>query len=172
VASRVVRSMGLSAASSAETMRTPGGGFRLEKENEVGPSMPLYPRSSLVVPDENAAGAAIKQAQNGIETSTYHTTDVRDYVDTWYAGHLSPEFTRHSAGDKPVPEVFSNAGLDDDVISFVAERDQMIRVVALTSDSGGTMISLIRLNKSTQGADASPAVAAPQPAPAQPDATQ
>ena len=70
LASRVVRSMGLSASSARDTVRTPGGNFRMEKETDVGPGLPLYPRSSLVVPDEDAAAAAIKQAQNGIQTST------------------------------------------------------------------------------------------------------
>ncbi|MGC1312193.1 MAG: hypothetical protein WA857_08105, partial [Candidatus Acidiferrum sp.] len=67
VASRVVRSMGLTAASAKDTIHTPGGSFRLEKETEVGPGLPLYPRSALVVPDEDEAGAAIKQAQHGVE---------------------------------------------------------------------------------------------------------
>ena len=132
LASRVVRSMGLSAASAKDTVRTPGGSFRLEKENEVGPGLPVYPRSSLVVPDDDAAAAAIKQAQNGIQTSTYHTTDTRDFVDEWYSKHLSPEFTRRDAGHKPVPAIFNDARVSDSDIAFVAEREQMVRIVALS----------------------------------------
>jgi hypothetical protein len=148
VANRVIRSMGLSAASSRETIRTPGGSFRLEKENEIGPGLPAYPRSSLVVPDDNAAAAAIKQAQNGIDIATYHTTDTRDFVDSWYSKHLSPEFTRHDAGERPVPAIFNDARVSDSDIAFVAERDQMVRIVALSLDSGGTKISFIRFTKS------------------------
>jgi hypothetical protein len=149
VASRVVRSMGLSAASAKDTVRTPEGSFRLEKEAEVGPGLPVYPRSSLVVPDDDASAAAIKQAQNGIETSTYHTTDTRDFVDSWYTKHLSPEFTRRDAGDKPVPVIFSDTRVSDNDIAFVAEREQLVRIVALSLDSGGTKISLIRFSKSS-----------------------
>jgi hypothetical protein len=149
VASRVVRSMGLSAASAKDTVRTPGGSFRLEKETEVGPGLPVYPRSSLVVPDDDASAAAIKQAQNGIETSTYHTTDTRDFVDSWYTKHLSLEFTRRDAGEKPVPVIFSDTRVSDNDIAFVAERAQMVRIVALSLDSGGTKISLIRFSKSS-----------------------
>jgi len=149
LASRVVRSMGLSAASAKDTVRTPGGSFRLEKETEVGPGLPVYPRSSLVVPDDDASLAAIKQARNGIETSTYHTGDTRDFVDSWYSKHLSPEFTRRDAGDKPVPAIFSDARVSDNDIAFVAEREQMVRIVALSLDSGGTKISLIRFSKSS-----------------------
>jgi hypothetical protein len=155
VASRVVRSMGLSAASAKDTVRTPGGSFRLERETEVGPGLPVYPRSSLIVPDDEAVGAAIKQAQSGVETSMYHTTDTRDFVDSWYTKHLSPEFTRRDAGDKPVPAIFNDARVSDNDIAFVAEREQMVRIVALSLDSGGTKISLIRFSK-----------ASPSPAPA------
>jgi len=165
IASRVVRSMGLAAANARETVRTPGGSFRLERETEVGPGLPVYPRSSLVVPDDSSAASAIKQAQNGIETSTYHTTDTREFVDEWYSKHLSPEFTRRDAGDKPVPAIFSEASVSDNDIAFVAEREKMVRVVALSLDSGGTKISLIRFSRTSP-------TSVQTPAPAQPDSTQ
>jgi hypothetical protein len=154
VASRVVRSLGLSAVSAKDTVRTPGGGFRMEKETEVGPALPVYPRSSLVVPDDDAAAAAIRQAQSGIETSTYHTTDTRDFVDEWYGKHLSPEFTRREAGAKSGSAIFRDTHLSDNDIAFVAEREQMVRIVALSLDSGGTKISLIRFKKSSSAASA------------------
>ena len=114
--------------------------------------------------------AAVQQAQSGIETVTYHTTDVRDYVDEWYTKHLSPEFTRHNEGDKLAPEIFGDARVSDSDVTFVAERDQMVRIVALSLDSGGTKISLIRLKKSAAAPDGAPAEA--QPAPNQPTTTQ
>lgn len=165
VASRVVRSMGLAATTAKDTIHTPGGTFRLEKENEVGPGLPIYPRAALVVPDEDDAAAAIKQTQNGIEKSLYHTTDMRDYVDTWYKEHLSPEYTRHDPGDKPSPELLGGATVTDDDVCFVAERNQKIRIVLLSLDTGGTKISLIRYDKPGPGEDSAPA--ADQPAPAQ-----
>jgi hypothetical protein len=157
VASRVVRSMGLSAASARDTVRTPGGSFRLEKETEVGPGLPVYPRSSLIVPDDAAAAAAVKEAQSGIETSTYHTTDTRDFVDEWYSKHLSPEFTRRDPGDRPASVIFSDTRVSDSDIAFAAEREQMVRIVALSLDSGGTKISLIRFSKSSPAPEQAPA---------------
>jgi hypothetical protein len=157
VASRVVRSMGLTAANAMNTVRTSKGSFRLEKEGQVGPGLPVYPRSSLVVPDDSNAALAVKQAQNGIETSTYHTTDTRDFVDEWYGKHLSPEFTRRDAGDKTMPAIFSDARVSDTDIAFVAQRDQTVGIVALSPDSGGTKISLIRLSKSSLAPEQSPA---------------
>jgi len=158
VASRVVGSMGLSAASAKDTVRTPGGSFRLEKETEIGPGLPVYPRSALIVPDDAAAAAAVKQAQSGIEASTYHTNDTRDFVDEWYSKHLSPEFTRRDAGKMSVPAIFSAVRVSDNDIAFVAQREQMVRIVALSVDSVGTRISLIRFSESSPTSTESPAV--------------
>jgi hypothetical protein len=165
VASRVIRSMGLTAANAMNTVRTPGGSLRLEKEGEMGPGLPVYPRSSLVLPDDSTSATAVKQARNGIETSMYHTTDTRDFVDEWYGKHLSPEFTRRDAGDKPVPTIFSDVRVSDNDIAFVAERGQTVGIVALSLDSGGTKISLIRFSKSSPDAVEAPNAAQPSPGP-------
>lgn len=155
IASRVVRSMGLASASVKDTVRTPGGSFRVEKDTLAGPGLPVYPRASLVVPGENSTETAMKEAQNGIETSTYHTTDSREFVDSWYAKHLSPDFARHDAGENPQAAIFRDARVSEGDVAFVAERNQKVRIVALSLDSGGTKISLIRFDK-----------AEPTPAPA------
>jgi hypothetical protein len=156
VASRVIRSMGLTAANAMNTVRTRGGSLRLEKEGEMGAGLPVYPRSSLIVPDDSTAATAVKQARNGIETSTYHTTDTRDFVDEWYGKHLSPAFTRRDGGDKPMPAIFSDAQVSDSDIAFVAERGQTVGIVALSLDSGGTRISLIRYSKPSTASDQTP----------------
>jgi hypothetical protein len=151
VASRTFRSMGLSAVSSQAGIRTPNGTFRVEQQTEVGPGMPISPRSSLIVPDDRAAVAAAQQAQAGIETSTYHTSDTRDFVDGWYSKHLSPQFTRHEAGDKTASAIYSDVHISEDDIAFVAEREKIVRIVSLSLDSGGTKILLIRFSKSSSG---------------------
>lgn len=167
VASRTFRSMGLSAASAQAGIRTPTGTLRVEQQGEVGPGLPIYPRSSLIVPDDRAAVAAGRQAQSGIETSTYHTSDTRDFVDSWYAKHLSSEFTRHEPGDTSASAVYTNLYAPDKDIAFVAERENMARIVALSLDSGGTKILLIRLSKqssaSVPAAPSSPAATPDQP---------
>lgn len=162
IASRVVRSMGLSTVNAKDTVRTAAGSFRVEKDTLSGPGLPVYPRASLIVPGENSAATAIKEAENGIETSTYYTTDSREFVESWYSEHLSPDFTHHNAGEKPQPEILQNAPVSGDDITFAAERNQKVRIVALSIDSGGTRISLIRFDK----AEPKPApTAAPEPAP-------
>jgi hypothetical protein len=154
---RVVRSVGLNAASNEKnTVRTPGGSFRLQKADQVGPGLPVYPHASLELPDAASAGTSIKEAQAGVNVSTYHTADIRDFVDSWYIQHLSPEFKRRDSGDKPVPEIFKNANVSDSDIAFVAERGDQIRIVALTLDEGGTKISLIHVDKSPAPTSSAP----------------
>jgi hypothetical protein len=80
-------------------------------------------------------------------------------VDEWYSKHLSPEFTRRDGGQKPVPAIFDDARVSDSDIAFMAEREQMIRIVALSTDSGGTKISLIRFSKASPSAAQAPASA-------------
>jgi hypothetical protein len=153
---RVVRSFGLSAGSNKNTVHTSTGSFRLQKQDQVGPGLPVFPRASLELPDGSATAATIKEAQNGINIATYHTTDIRDYVDNWYSQHLGPEFKRRDSGERPLPEIFKDANVSDSDIAFVAERGSQVRIVALAIDEGGTKISLIRVDKSPAPTSSSP----------------
>jgi len=150
LASRISKVAGISASMSKDTRRTPGGSFRLEKESAIGPGLPVYPHASLIVPGETQAVEALQNAKKGIEEVTYHTTDTRDLVDDWYVKHLSNEFQRHDAGERPLPEVFQNARVSDSDIAFVAQRGPQVRVVALSLDASGTKIALIRLDKAAE----------------------
>jgi hypothetical protein len=147
LANRMVRSMGLAAATSKDTIRTPAGSFRLVKQNEIGPGLPVYPNSSLVLPTEKAAALAIQERNSGISAVTYHTRDTRDSVDIWYSKHLGPEFARHDAAEKPLPEVFRDTRVSDSAIAFLAQRGKQIRIVALSLDATGTSVSLLRFDR-------------------------
>jgi hypothetical protein len=147
LANKRVRSVGLSAAISRDTVHTPKGSFRYERQAEVGPSMPVYPTAALVLPSDKAASEAIKESQQGIRSVTYQTHDTRDAVDVWYSKHLSAEYSRHDAGEKPLPEVFHEGRVADSDIAFVAERGKQVRIVALSIDATGTSISLVSFDK-------------------------
>jgi hypothetical protein len=147
LSSRMVQALGIQASTSRDTLRTANGTFRLEQEKQVGPGLPLYPRSSLMVPGPDSAGQAVKNLKNGVSVVTYHAPDNRDFVDSWYSQHLSPEFKRRDAAENPTPEVFRAVGVPDSDIAFVAERGEQTRIVALSLDATGTTISLIRFDK-------------------------
>jgi hypothetical protein len=148
LANRMVGSMGLVAATSKDTIRTPAGSFRVEKQNGVGPGLPVYPNSSMVLPNEKATALAIQERKSGISTVRYQTRDTRDSVDLWYSKHLGPEFARHDAGQQPLPEVFRDARVSGQDVAFLAERGNQVRIVALSLDGTGTSISLLRFDKS------------------------
>jgi len=157
LANRVVRSMGLSAASDDKnTVHTPGGSVRLQKADQAGPGLPVYPRSSLELPDASSAGTSIKEAQEGISVAEYHSEDARDFVEKWYGEHLGPDFKRREASDSLLPDVFKSANIAADDIVFFAERGAQTRVVALSLDEEGTRISLIRVDKSPAATTAAP----------------
>jgi len=142
MASRVINALGLRAGSDKTTVRTPLGEFRVEKAKEVGPGLPVYPAATLVLPGSAAAPPSDDQPQ--VLASTYHTNSSREYVVNWYLEHLSPEFARQDSGPKKLPEAFRDSHISDDDITFVGERGDQIRVVALALDDMGTKITLLR----------------------------
>jgi hypothetical protein len=161
IAKRLAQTMGLAAATgSKDTVRTPIGAFRMEKEDQVGPGLPVYPRASLEVPGEVATGKALSDSKNGVSVVTYHTDDTREFVEGWYMKHLSPEFSRHEGSEKTFPEAFHNVSIDIADIAFLAERNNNARAVTLSQDSTGTKISLTQT--SSPAAPANQGTSAPQ----------
>jgi hypothetical protein len=144
MASRVIGALGLRAGSDKTTVRTPLGEFRVEKAKEVGPGLPVYPAAILVLPGAAAAHLTSNDDQPQVISSTYHSNSSREYVANWYVEHLSPEFARQDAGPKKLPEVFRDSRISDDDITFVGERGDQVRLVALAIDDTGTRITLLR----------------------------
>jgi hypothetical protein len=147
-ANRVVRSVGLVAATSKDTIHTPGGSYRIEKQTDVGPGLPVYPNTEMVLPTERVAAAALQARKSGITAVTYQSPDTRDSVEDWYVKHLGPEFTRHEGGEKSLPEIFREVRVSDGDVAFLAERGRQVRIVSLSVSPKGTSISLFRFTKS------------------------
>src|SRR5215813_7069572 len=102
---RVIHTVGLSASGNANTVRTSNGSYTLERPDQIGPALPVYPRATLELPAVSDTAAAIKEAQAGMTVSTYHTTDARDFVETWYSQHLNPEFKPRDMEAKTATEI-------------------------------------------------------------------
>ena len=143
MASRVIGALGLREGRDKTTVRTPLGEFRVEKAREVGPGLPVYPASTLVLP-----GGTVDLPTHGdqpqVVSSIYHTNSTREYVANWYGEHLSAEFTRQDNGPKKLPDVFQGSRITEDDVVFVGERGDQVRAVALTLDEAGTKITLLR----------------------------
>jgi hypothetical protein len=159
MASRVIQAMQLRSGSDKSTVRTPLGDFRLEKAKQVGPGLPVYPQSDLVLPGANSSHVPLNDDTAQVLSSTYHTSASREFVVNWYMEHLSPEFTRQDSGPKKLPEVFLNSHITDDDIAFLGERGDQVRVVSLSTDDAGTKITLLRASNqaSTSAPSQSPA---------------
>ena len=156
MASRVIHAIGLRNSSDRSTMRTPIGDFRVEKAREVGPGLPVYPQSAMVLPGTEAARVSQNSDLPQVVSSTYQTSSSREFVATWYVEHLSPEFVRQDNGAKTLPEAFRGAHISDDDTVFLGERGDQVRLVVLTPDDAGTKITLLRSSTKTP---------APSPAP-------
>jgi hypothetical protein len=152
MASRIISALRVGAASDKAVMRTPLGDFRLERANEVGPGLPIYPHATLVMPGAEAVPAKSINAQSQTQAlrTVYHTKDDRDFVVNWYAQHVATEFTRHDPNQEPVPDLLREAGVSGRDVSFFGERNDQVRVVAISSDPTGTTITLSRFNKKSQ----------------------
>ncbi len=144
MASRVIFALGLRSSTDKKIVNTLLGEFRMEKAKEVGPGLPVYPAATLVLPGAAAAQLPANDDEPQVIASTYHTNSSREYVVTWYLGHLSPEFTRQDSGPKKLPEVLQHSHIADDDLVFVGERGDQVRVVDLATDQMGTKITLMR----------------------------
>jgi hypothetical protein len=148
MASRVINALGLRASSDKGTVRSPVGDYRLEKASAVGPGLPVYPQSTLVLPGAEASRAAVAAAdQPQVVSSTYHSNASREYVVTWYLEHLSPEFARQDSGNKTLPAAFQSSSISEDDVTFLGERGDQVRLVALAQEDTGTKITLLRFSK-------------------------
>lgn len=156
-AKRVLSSMSVGAMlGSRNNMAMPHGKLRLERPNQAGPGLPVYPSSSLEMPDNSAVSDEIRDAQTGVEISKYHSTDARATIDFWYRDHLGPEFVRHEAGEQPRPDIFRESHVADTDIAFVAQRRGQTRIIALSMDENGTTISLVRMGQADANDNSAP----------------
>jgi len=169
--SRVIHALQLHSESDKTIVRTPLGDYRVEKAQEVGPGLPVYPQATLVLPGGEPVHPPANVNHPQVVTSTYHTNSSREYVANWYLGHLSPEFVRQDPGPKNLPEAFQESPITEADIIFVGERGEQVRLVCLTTDDMGTKISLLRSAKQPSQApaqDHAPAEAQPAAQPSTP----
>ena len=159
---RAMRSAGLVSANDGKTAHTPKGSLRIEREKELGPTLPLYPTGTLIIPDQHEALKEAQEARNRITRTLYQADDDPDLVDHWYQDHLSSEFKRRGPGESLMPEIFKQLNISDSTVAFIADRKGLTRVVTLIPDSRGVQISLIRFDQpgsTSTGEDSSSAPA-------------
>jgi hypothetical protein len=147
LSSRLLFSMAPPSGADSLTAHTRTADFRVEKLNDIGPGLPLYPHAVLLLPGTNAGEAMPQKPRVRLQTTTYYTEDIRELVDSWYLQHLGAEFVRHSAGDPQAPGELTDVAVPADSIVFIGKRGDQVRMVTLTSNSSGTTITQVRFTK-------------------------
>jgi hypothetical protein len=165
--SRVIHALQLNSESDKSIVRTPLGDYRVEKAQDVGPGLPIYPQATLVLPGGGPIHSPANVNQPQVVTSTYHTNSSREYVADWYLGHLSPEFVRQDPGPKTLPQAFQESPITEADVIFVGERGDQVRLVCLTAEDLGTKITLLRSAKQPSQAPTQEPAPAEAPPPAQ-----
>jgi hypothetical protein len=145
MSSRLGHALQFRAISNEATVRTAAGDWHIERPNEVGPGLPVYPDAWLVLPGLGDPPAAAKNNHAEVETAVYYSSDPSEFVDNWYLKHLGPEFVRGSSSSGAIPDdVLSDASISNSDVAFVGERGDQIRIVAIAAKSTGTKITLAR----------------------------
>lgn len=142
--SHLGRALQFHTASSEATIHTGDGDWRVERPSEVGPGLPVYPEASLVLGGRGGLQTTPKANRAKVYTTIYHSTDPSEFVDDWYLKHLGPEFAAGNGTDQEIPGILHDASISDKDTTFVGERGDQIRIVAITTDSSGTEIKLVR----------------------------
>jgi hypothetical protein len=145
--SRVGHALQLPAVGEELTLRTPTGDWRVERPNEVGPGLPVYPDAKLVLPGQSVRPAAPKNNQAPAQTAIYYTNDPSEFVGDWYMNHLGSEFVRSNFAARAIPDAPSDLQISDTDITFVGERGDQVRIVTIAADPTGAKITLVRYTK-------------------------
>jgi hypothetical protein len=145
--SRLGHALQFHASGNEATVRTGDGDWRVERPNEVGPGLPVYPDARLVLSGRSGLPTAPKHNQADVYTAIYYSTDPSEFVDNWYLKHLGPEFAHSNSADQEIPGILLDASISDNDIAFVGERGDQVRMVAIAPDSTGTKITLVRFTQ-------------------------
>ena len=125
-------------------VRTPVGEFAVSKTpaREIG--LPVYPGATLVESGKSVELTLPEDQAVGIAAVHYRSSDSLEKVDAWYRARLGPEFKRDT-GDKE-GKIHAH-GVNVEGVAYVAEDDDLVRLVALTKRGSGVEIGLLRIGK-------------------------
>lgn len=126
-------------------IRTPAGELTVSQSpaSEVG--LPVYPGAALVESGKNIEFSALGEDQKvGLSAVKYRTSDPLEKVTAWYQGRLGPEFKRETGDKEGKIRVH---GVETEGVAYVAESDDLVRVVAISKKGPGVEIALLRIGK-------------------------
>jgi hypothetical protein len=147
VAGLFIRHLKIKSSGDKVAIETPAGSISVNGGTPHATGLEVYPGA---VPSSDNKSASVNLSANdtgiGIATEQYQTKDPIDFVQAWYKKHLGADFHLETGGDS---SMHSNGAvkLNDDDVSFVDDRHNGVRAVALKKISSGTEITLVRVGK-------------------------
>jgi len=147
VAGLFIRHLKIKSSGDKVAIESPVGSISVNGDTPHATGLEIYPGA---VPSSDNKRASVNISANdagiGIATEQYQTRDPIDFVQAWYRKHLGPDFHLETGGDGSMHSSGA-VKLNDDDVSFVDDRHNGVRVVALKKISSGTEITLVRVGK-------------------------
>ncbi len=148
VISVLVHKVRVNARDNKVEIETPVGSLKVNQDNEHTTGLPVYPGATL----EKSQGVNFDVEANGksagLAIEKYTSDDPREKVQDWYASKLGGEFklqVGNQGGNDQIQGVPISVKTTD--VSFVDDRGNGARVVALARHGDGTEITLVRAGK-------------------------
>lgn len=145
----LVHRVKVNAVNNKVEIETPVGSLKMNGDNAHSTGLPIYPGATQ---DKSQGGASFEVSANGksagLAIEKYFSDDPRETVEAWYTKKLGSDFKLKvgTQGDHDqIPGVPINVDSTD--VSFVQERPDGARVVALGHHGDGTEITLINAGK-------------------------
>ena len=131
-------------------IQTPLGGLKVDKNGKTDPGLPVYPGAARQDDSATVELSAPTGDSLHIAAAKFFTTDPLDKIDAWYRAKLGAEFERRSPGriefrKKVMGVEINELEMDSADVSFLAEKKEFMRVVALERRAGGVRIVLLRM---------------------------
>jgi hypothetical protein len=131
-------------------IQTPVGEIAVNK-GEHATGLPVYPGATRSTDDDSGGSANISfgdQGGLGIAAEAYLSPDSEDKIRDWYRDRLGSNFRLETGKDQEAE--FRHAKIEvssDQDLSFVDDRGDVVRFVALKREGGRVKITLLRLGK-------------------------
>lgn len=143
----LVNRVEISRAGTSVEINTAMGSLKASKDESVDPGLPVYPGAKLAQPGGTVELAAPDEESVSMTSVHYRTMDSIEKVDAWYREQLNSDFKREGPGVMIRKKDVTGIALKSSDIAYIAEQDDLVRVVALEKKFNAVEIILLRAGK-------------------------
>ncbi len=147
LASFFVRGVRVNPTAQQVEVSTPAGQLTLRGGTSKDLGLPVCPGATLVESGGSLEFTTSQDEKVGVTGVHYHTADSLDKVDAWYRTHLGSEFVREGPGKKAATVHGHGVTISSMDIAFIADKDDLVRMVVLERRGTGVEIALVRMGQ-------------------------